>query len=325
MGDAVVSMNDRNIYRNAGGENQIASEVLGKSLRVAKRFMKCIESIKECFPPLPGIQYDEEEVEIIKPDRVFKYRNIIIKREDFYEEDLIREAVIGLILNQIIGKDSFVHTIGYHIATSNVCEAPSNVCEAPFSDCVYLYTTEINGRTLTEWLENAFTYKDFKKILVKVFRTLYRANQELDFTHYDLHPDNIIISYSESDKNQDPQATIIDLGSAHIKYEGGHMGMSRLEKHCILNYASFWVCDVFKLLICCTDKLAKSKTQSEEQALGIKLLFNLLSYFNKSITDFSWINQYLLENTHCQVYMTETNKDTSFKEFLDWAESIILS
>lgn len=328
MSRPLVRLSDGETFRRFGIEKPNASEgsdteglvnpeVAKKSFKVDRRFTNSINSIKEYFPPLSEPQHRLRGIDVIKSDKVYRYDNIIIKLADtsLDEVPLFREAVIGLILNETFSHP-FVHTIGYLSVES--CQLPDK--EGP---CMYLYTEEVPGDTLADWIENNFDYEEFRKILLKIFGALYEANQELDFTHYDLHPGNVIITY------EGLEPVIIDLDAAHIKYEGGHLGRADFEEFGVLNWTSFWIYDVFKLLIICLDRLVETKDELplkpsdlEEFNSAIKMVLKLLTYFNESI-DLAWMHQYLEVNPNGEVYMTYYNKNARFSDFMQYAKSVI--
>lgn len=296
-------------------------EIIKKCAKVANKFTKAISSIKECFPPLARPCHTLSGLEEIKLDKVYRFDNFIIKFSDseLEEEDLFRETIIGLIINKVFpNTQNFVRTIGY--VSVDLCQLPNR--EHP---CMYLYTEDACGQTLAHWLKYNFNYRDFAKIINKLFNTLYMAYKELDFTHYDLHLGNVIITLEDFDP------VIIDLEASHITYEGGHIGISRMMEVSVLNYTSFWICDIFKILILCVEKISRTKINLDheyrltsceinEYDRAINMLFRLLSYFNQDCTDMSWVMEYLKANPCAAVYMTTENKNAKFSDFMAYYE-----
>lgn len=162
--------------------------------------------------------------------------SVVIKAgEDYVSHDfneVTHEAFIGFFGVNRLDSKNFAQVLDANINT--VCP---KVLEAE-KLCSYVVYEYISGPTLKKYLKGANS-NTVATILMTLFDVLYHAWIAIDFTHYDLHLDNIII-------HQD-QPVLIDYGASHIKYKGQDYGRI-LELGGIKN-ESMWVHDVFKVLI----------------------------------------------------------------------------
>ena len=120
---------------------------------------------------------------------------------------------------------------------------------------------------------------EFLQIYLQVLNPLNLAYKKFDFTHYDLHSENVLIQelpYPISIPFYHPDgrtlylrtnflARIIDYGTAHVKIEGQHFGVFRAENRGqIFPDRSFPMHDAYKLLLLLTFAMPifEKKTQS---------------------------------------------------------------
>jgi len=155
---------------------------------------------------------------------------IIGKMKHFNE--IIHEAFVGLHGINKLQSPNFVRILGMNIATN--CNDVY-----PNESCSYLISEYIHGPALEDYLEGADP-EVFKKVLLDIIEALYLAYKKLDFTHYDLHLRNIIVTYGDI-------PVIIDYGTSHIKYHGQSFGQT-WQTFGIANRSN-WAYDVFKLII----------------------------------------------------------------------------
>jgi hypothetical protein len=115
--------------------------------------------------------------------------------------------------------------------------------------------------SLLEYLEIC-TFEEWLNIYMQILFALYIANERIYFTHYDLHPGNVLIRdlkkeefYLEyiTDNGKEylkttKLATIIDYGMSHIKYNDKDYGFYGLEASSVLNIR-FPMYDSYKLLM----------------------------------------------------------------------------
>ncbi|HKZ42560.1 MAG TPA: hypothetical protein VJ044_16475, partial [Candidatus Hodarchaeales archaeon] len=136
--------------------------------------------------------------------------------------------------------------------------------DSPENEVNYLlYENVANATTLHDFIMEGATFEDYLNILVQVTLALDLAYQEFDFTHYDLHHENVLVRTLDQDiyipyvvRADGTQAylktryvaTIIDFGRCHIKYEGQHYGYD-LVQYGLFPDRSYPMYDLYKLLM----------------------------------------------------------------------------
>ena len=230
--------------------------------------------------------HDIDNLEVLAKDDqsvVYQFDNIVLKyiiddnkstTEGFY-----REIIIGLEINKL-NNDSFVRTVGYYISNEN--------CYIPKVDknktCIYLYVKKVQGPTLTKFIPTASSVQ-FKDIMMKLLLAYKIAREKLDFCHYDLHSNNVIIS----NKNEELIPVIIDFGASHIKLKEGNIG-ELWSKEGRYDGIALWVYDIFKIFAFCYQfslhshqqrEIQKEITDAEEEYYHY--IYNMADYTNPSL------------------------------------------
>lgn len=193
------------------------------------------------------IKYDEVKDTYITHAALDDEQKVIVKytttgeREiimDMYNEpeyyykfnEVLNEAFVGLFGLKNLNIDIF----------SKVLDANINQkCHYVKDRCNYVVYELIEGVPLLEYIKSA-TEKSMKNILLSLFIGLNKAYNIIEFTHYDLHLENIMI-------NNKGDPIIIDYGSSHIKFGGINYGRELMEGN-IFN-KPLWVHDILKLCL----------------------------------------------------------------------------
>lgn len=205
-----------------------------------------------------------------------QFGQIIVKidcSKDSFDE-IVHEAFIGLYGLNKLGSPYFAKVLDAYM--SQECPKYYKLCNTTCNYVIYEY---IPGITLLEALKTMMV-KEFKEIILQIWLALYDAYQVLQFTHYDLHPGNIIISRTESNhpvifRNQlllysNLLPVIIDYGSSHINIDGVDYGRN-FDDGKIHNIV-FWPHDIFKLLSMIYDQTRFTVVKTRiEQKLSDKL------------------------------------------------------
>lgn len=158
-----------------------------------------------------------------------------------------------------------------------------------------IYENITPGDTLSNIIIKGCTFDEWLGYYMQILYSLEMAFVSCDFTHYDLHTDNVIIRVVPAhlkvkgrfhipyptENNQleyisaSSVATIIDYGLAHIKYKGRSFGAYDKMHYGVLPNKGFPLFDAYKLL------MFSLKYMSE---VGDNNLFNLaaniLKFFN---------------------------------------------
>lgn len=123
-----------------------------------------------------------------------------------------------------------------------------------------IYENVRNSVPLSKYLR-VCTFKQFLNVFVQILFALQVAYENIDFTHYDLHTDNVLIRKLDKEiilpyiiKNKtyylktDVIATIIDFGRSHIKYENKSYGYYGVALG-IYSENAYPMQDIFKILL----------------------------------------------------------------------------
>lgn len=134
-----------------------------------------------------------------------------------------------------------------------------------------IYENIAPGETLTKMLKNC-SYAEFMSAYIQIISALIVGNQTIDFTHYDLHTDNIVmrdvskhypgdfqIPYSVREVEStyyvtcNRVATMIDYGRSFVRYDGEGYGMPSQGEVSLSLYPdrSWCLYDSYKLLLFC--------------------------------------------------------------------------
>lgn len=160
-------------------------------------------------------------------------------------EDIIHEYFIGVYGVNKLRKyvPNFMYTFGMFHCGKIIQELQDE--NKVLSLCNDMDTSYI----ILEYIPNSISFanailtkrlnKDvWINIYIQLMYSLIIANEKIDFTHYDLHPDNVLIRYLDENVsipytteretiyvNTNFVATIIDYGYSHIQYKGKHYGI----------------------------------------------------------------------------------------------------
>jgi len=216
---------------------------------------------------------------------------------DFMFKHTIHEAFIGLF-----GLNSLKSSIFARIIQFSMTE-----------NYYYVIYEHISGPLFRKYLETA-PPEAVKSIMLKILNGLYTAHNSIQFTHYDIHADNIII------RNDEP--VIIDYGVSSMKYDGidygsGYADVNRFKHH-------MWYHDTFSLLF----RLAKglmSILESPDFILHEIILIcqKLLQFFIVESFDLNYIERYIRKYTYSQPPNEIIGCKYNFDEFMKLAHQYL--
>ena len=118
-------------------------------------------------------------------------------------ESMLREYYIGLELNKLrYITPVFVYTLGAFL-----CSAPTRakkICERPriseVNKSTYVIYENVEGRSVSDLLRNdLIDDNDFMEIFIQLLYGLELAQRECKFTHFDLHPGNVMVKQGPFD------------------------------------------------------------------------------------------------------------------------------
>lgn len=190
---------------------------------------------------------------------------------DPYYDYLPHEAVVGMgAINNLRNKiPNFMHTYAAFMCSPPLIDDNGSVLAwCPAHDNMYdenvtylilenIGGTERNVKSLNDIVVN-LTPNEYLAIYLQVLNALDIAYKEYDFTHYDLHGNNILVEilpykvaipfrgkYIITDK----LARIIDFGFSHVKLQGINFGKYGLEEYGVDAEKSYPMHDAYKLLL----------------------------------------------------------------------------
>lgn len=223
------------------------------------------------FKPLTTGQIIKDAYDtIVVLQELSHYGLVIVKYQkantDF--NTILHEGIVGLYT--VNNLHNFVHVLGVYL---NVTYPKIGNCDA----VIYEY---VNGETLTSFIEKNPATIEIKHILLQIFVALYDAYKLYDFTHYDLHTDNVIVTITASSVacNYNGRALfhthivpiIIDYGRAHAKINNINYGYSYprdelgFDPGYVENHG-FWAHDMFLLLSIIYRDFSLTGTLAEEK------------------------------------------------------------
>lgn len=206
----------------------------------------------------------------------FKLKNnsdplyVIKVTADIERDHLCHEALVGIgAINKLRSKiPTFMHTYGAFMCTPPIFEENGKVacwCPARTNEITYLVLENIESGVPLSLLMPTINESEFLQIYLQILNGLNLAYKHFDYTHYDLHPYNVLIQvldYYVSVPFYNPSgslsyiitrhlARIIDHGVSHIYLQGQHFGIYGLESSGIDPESSFPMHDAYKLLLFC--------------------------------------------------------------------------
>jgi ubiquinone/menaquinone biosynthesis C-methylase UbiE len=199
-----------------------------------------------------------------------------------------------------------------------------------FKDKEIFYTVYkfIPGHLLRDYnLEDIYT------ILTLICFIITCAFNEINFTHYDLHTENIMILHTPNKVHRfcindqvytikcDYTPIIFDYGFSHFSYQNVHFGLNPFDDLNITQYKSDDSFDIFKLVLNlvydCND-LNKNKIKEKIQNINLNFFINIIGEFYyltpKIIREFAVENH---KDFHCPVGINTSEKNgLAFAKFL---------
>lgn len=213
----------------------------------------------------------------------------IIKGPRSKSSDLAHEAIVGLALNPLRAQiPNFSWVFGVIRCSLPITDKNQLVSWCNPNDPVtYVVYERVPGVSLKEFISTC-SVEQFIDVFLQICEAEHVAYRHCQFTHYDLHYDNIIIrplseestiayeignnTYYHSTSNV---ATFIDYGFSHAVYQGEHFGRYDFQGFSVLPERGYPIFDIFKLLcFCLQDSLKNGSVLSN-------IMIQILSFFTK--------------------------------------------
>ena len=188
---------------------------------------------------------------VVNKGLIFGKYNIVVKKakNSKFDEITLRDFCVGINLNKILNEAPFfVRTLG--------CFQHKNQ--------FHIATEFIDGINLKDFLQNRkSTFIQFLNIFFQILLGLEIAQNKLNFAHYDLHTDNVLLiptnqafdvclyGYNYTIKH-DYKPVMIDFGLSSVHTKGQTLGQKSLETKGIYNHLSPGY-DIYVFLLFCVD------------------------------------------------------------------------
>lgn len=193
---------------------------------------------------------------------------IVKAPQDPKNPELIHELFVGLLLNRLRSKvPNFAYVFGGFQCSPPIVNNSKQVvtwCNNRKSRVNYILYENIKPAiSFRQYIQKCTPFQWLDKYL-QVLYSLAAANQEIDFTHYDLHDENVLIRTIDSSEFLIPYltetgkyemikteavATIIDYGFSYVKYNGNDYGKWGFFAYSVLPTQKFPLHDAYKLLL----------------------------------------------------------------------------
>lgn len=146
------------------------------------------------------------------------------------------------------------------------------------------------------------TGKAFINIYLQTILALRYANNQIDFTHYDLHHENVLVKNTESMVyvrypnpvkgssvyiRTDSIPIIIDFGTSHITHNGNDIGDTRLIKYNVMPDRSYPLYDAYKMLMFSLEEMVQKNNDK-----CVDYCRSLLKYFSDESVEQILDNQF---------------------------------
>jgi serine/threonine protein kinase len=182
---------------------------------------------------------------------ILKKFKVVVKKSKSsrFDEITLRDFCVGIYLNKIIDEAPFfVKTLG----------------SFNHNNQFHIITEYMEGTSLKMFIQNKeHDFTDFLNIFFQLLLGLEIAQNKLNFSHYDLHTDNVILvpvnhsfnislyGYSYTIK-YDYKPVMIDFGLSSIHIKGQTLGQKKLETKGIYDRISPGY-DIYVFLLFCLD------------------------------------------------------------------------
>lgn len=208
---------------------------------------------------------------VVSKSLIFDNLYIVVKKAKTskFDEITIRDFCVGINLNKILNEAPFfVRTLGCF----------------QYKNQFHIATEFIDGINLKAFIQNKKnTFTTFLNIFFQILLGLEIAQNKLNFAHYDLHTDNVILVPQKGKSIEislygynytiihDFKPVMIDFGLSSIHTKGQTLGQKSLETKGIYNHLSPGY-DIYVFLLFCVD-IAQSSNMSIFKGITDLLLF----------------------------------------------------
>lgn len=260
--DEYLNSDGRYDYKYQGGVGCLVDALISeKDDRTDSRLRRWITDINKI-----GKKTHEGDVFQINNADVTLYAIKVAADAD--DDTMPHEALIGMgALNNLRDKiPTFMYIYGTFMCDPPILDDNNEVltwCPSKTNPITYLVLENIEGASSLKALMWDITENEYLEIYLQILNAINVASKAFDYTHYDLHSENVLIqtlSYYVLIPLYNNNGTfsyirtkrlvrIIDYGFSHIKLQGQHFGVYGYEDLGIDPESSFPMYDAYKLLL----------------------------------------------------------------------------
>lgn len=261
------------------------------------------------------------------------------KNEGEKEDELLHELFVGLMgLNSMRNIcPNFAYIFGGFKCLPPIINPDKSVSEfcatGKSEDYVnYVIYEKIPGKSMADFMEKC-TFEEFFSWYVQIVLACHLGAENVNFTHYDLHNENVMLrgwqdlkEFAVPFKMQDGStwyvrsnkvAMMIDFGMTHIQYEGQDFGKFGMEEWGIFHDQCRPYYDMYKLLgFCMSDMYDKQNDSCLVKALDLQRAFVDVE---KEMTDEDIVLQIVEEKNTFHMFSAdrlESEDDTTLLDYL---------
>lgn len=146
----------------------------------------------------------------------------------------------------------------------------------------YVIYEKIPGKSLADYIKTC-SFDEFFGWFVQIVLAIQIGVEKCDFTHYDLHDENVMLRDSKGTitipykvpggatwwLQTNHAAVLIDFGMSHVKVNGRHFGPFGFESYGVFSDQSRPLYDIYKLIGFSFDKMRTDNRACFEQALPL--------------------------------------------------------
>jgi len=239
-------------------------------------------------------------------------------------QDLDNEYIIGLEINKLRKLiPNFILTYAFFKCGQSNTKNPL-LCDGGKNLKNILVLEKVNeSLTLERWLKNRnYSIIEFLNVILQVFSSLKIAKNEMGFTHYDLHTQNVLLSKLQRMTNfkyyfgdiKDIYINNIRYAAVILDYEFSYIKNINLKKHSssVYNPPSMTnnFVDIYTLIISCLTDIAYSRFKYFQKEKPLILLF-----FNQFIEKIK--NLYKSHTKAQEIVLNILSKDFTLDELND--------
>lgn len=258
---------------------------------------------------------------------------IKVAKDNDSEDDILHEAMIGMLfLNKLRSKiPNFAYIYGFFKCGKPDTDNAGNVsswCDPFESNGYVIYENIPNSISFYDSIQYGMNSEQFLIYLVQFLLALKLANRECNFTHFDCHPNNVLLRKLNEkvcikyDDNvyivTDTIVTFIDYGMSYcdgyIDNNFVQLGNSyNWEYLDIFNDKSFIIHDVFKFIGGCL--ITKKFQIIEDVLLSYFIIREYNMSYNKTLDE--------MYNYYFSTPYNEKTKNFNIDHFLTYIKSIM--